>query len=118
MLECGPATKATIHLNQGTDAARSFLANEVFQFLRRSDIEDATMMQAHVGDGSRHQLHTAGAGGAAGLHIPVIIYYVETQQKIDATLGELCSMVTDRLIEVHPTTILKIVTSSERVISR
>jgi hypothetical protein len=53
----------------------------------------------------------------AGLHLPVVIYFVEQQQKVDAILGELLSLVSDGLVEAHPTTVLKNVSSSEKVIS-
>jgi PII-like signaling protein len=117
MLENGPALKVTIYLNQDTGAAHGFLANEIFAFLRRSGIEGATCLQAHAGYGTHWQIHTAGAGDVAGLHLPVIIYFIERQQKVDAILEELLGMVTDGLVEAHPTTILKSATLVGKVIS-
>jgi len=117
MLEIGPALKVTIHLNRDTGAAQGFLCDEIVALLRRSGIEGATMLQAQAGFGAHRQLHTDGAGDVAGLHLPVIIYFVELQEKVDAILDELLSIVTDGLVEAHPTTVLKNVTSSERVIS-
>jgi uncharacterized protein len=117
MLERGPAIKVSIHLNRDTGARHGFLVDEIIAFLRRSGIEGATMLQAHAGFGAHGRLHTEGAGDVAGLHLPVVIYFIEEQQKVDGILDELLSMVTDGLIEAHPTTILKNVTSSEKVIS-
>lgn len=117
MLENGQALKVTIHLNRDTGAAHGFLPEEIFAFLRRNGIEGATMLQAHAGFGAHRQLHTDGAGGVAGLHLPVAIYFIEQQQKVASIIEELLSMVTDGLIEAHPTTILKNVTSSEKVLS-
>lgn len=117
MLENGPALKVTIHLNQDTGAAHGFLANEILAFLRRSGIEGATLLQAQAGYGAHWQMHTAGAGDVAGLHLPVIIYFIERQQKVDAILDELLAMVTDGLVEAHPTTVLKSATLAEKVIS-
>lgn len=117
MLKCGPAVKVTVHLNRDTGAEHGFLTDDIFAFLRKNGIEGATMLQAHAGFGPHRQLHTTGAGDVAGLHLPVIIYFIEQQQKVDAILPELLSMVTDGLVEAHPTTILKNVAFSGRVIS-
>jgi PII-like signaling protein len=117
MLESGPAVKVTIHLNRDTGAAHGFLADEIFAFLRQSGIEGATILEAYAGFGAHRQVHTAGAGDVAGLHVPMIIYFIERQQKVDAILEKLLAMVTDGLVEAHPTTILKSATSSEKVIS-
>ena len=117
MLESGPAIKVTIHLNRDTGAAHGFLAEEIFAFLRESGIEGATMLQAHAGFGGHGRLHTEGAGDVAGLHLPVVVYFIEEKRKVDAILAELLSMVTDGLVEAQPTTILKNATSSEKVIA-
>jgi hypothetical protein len=52
-----------------------------------------------------------------GLHLPVLIYFMEQEQKVEAILGRLLSMVTDGLVEAHPTNVLRNVASSEKVIS-
>lgn len=117
MLETGPALKVTIYLNRDTGAARGFLADEIFAFLRRSGIEGATALQAYAGFGTHRQLHTSGAGDVAGLHLPMIIYFIEQKQKVEAILDELLSMITDGLVEAHPTTVLRSIASSEKVIS-
>ncbi|WP_158752241.1 DUF190 domain-containing protein [Acidobacterium sp. S8] len=117
MLENGPAVKVTIHLNRDTGAKEGFLVDDIFAFLRRSGIQGATMLQAHAGFGAHRQPHTTGAGDVAGLHLPVVIYFIERQQKIDEIRDELLSMITDGLVEAHPTTILKNVSSYAKVIS-
>ena len=117
MLETGPALKVTIHLNRDTGAAHGFLADEIFTFLRQHGIEGATAIQAYAGYGAHRQLHTSGAGDVEGLHLPVIIYFVEQQTKVNAILDTLLAMVTDGLIEAHPTQVLRNIASSEKVIS-
>jgi|HubBroStandDraft_1064217.scaffolds.fasta_scaffold88726_3 PII-like signaling protein len=116
MLENGPALKVTIHLNRDTGATRGFLVDDVFVFLQSNGIEGATMLQPHAGHGSHRQPHTTGAGDVAGLHLPVIIHFVERQEKVESILKELLAMVTDGLVEAHLTTMLKNATSSSRVI--
>lgn len=113
----GPALKVTIYLNRDTGAVRGFLVDEILAFLQRSGIEGATAIQAHAGYGTHRRLHTSGAADVEGLHLPVIIYFIEQQSKVDAVLDELLGMVTDGLVEAHPTNVLRNVVSSEKVIS-
>ena len=117
MLETGPAFKVTIHLNRDTGAANGFLVDDILAFLLRHGIEGATAIQAYAGYGSHRHLHTSGAGDVEGLHLPMIIYFIEQEQKIESILAQLLSMVTDGLVEMHPTNILRNITSSEKVIS-
>lgn len=117
MLETGPALKVTIHLNRDTGAAHGFLVDDILAFLRQQGIEGATAIQAYAGYGAHHQLHTSGAGDVEGLHLPTIIYFIERQDRVDAILEALLAMVTDGLVEAHPTNILRSIASSERVIS-
>lgn len=117
MLNTGPALKITIYLNRDTGAVHGFLADEILSFLRRSGIEGATAIQAHAGFGAHRQLHTSGAGDVEGLHLPIIISFIEQKQKVDAILDQLLSMVTDGLVEAHSTTVLRNIASSEKVIS-
>jgi uncharacterized protein len=117
VLKQGPALKVTIHLNRDTGATHGFLSDEIVSFLRGNGIEGATTLQAYSGYGSHRQVHTTGAGDVEGLHLPVVIYFIEEQHKVDAIIDELLAMVTDGLIEAHPTRVLKSAISSEKVIS-
>lgn len=117
MLQAGTAIKVTIHLNQDTGASRGFLLDELFDFLRAKGVEGATAFRAYAGFGAHHQLHTSGAGDVAGLHLPVVLYFIESREKVESILPELLALVTDGLIEAHSTEILKLATNSERVIA-
>lgn len=117
MLETGPAFKVTIHLNRDTGGPHGFLVDDILAFLRQHEIEGATAIQAHAGFGAHRQLHTSGAGDVQGLHLPVLIHFIEQQTKVDAILDELLAMVTDGLVEAHPTNVLRNIASSEKVIS-
>lgn len=117
MLATGSALKVTIHLNRDTGAASGFLVDEILAFLLRCGIEGATAIQAYAGYGAHKHLHTSGAGDVGGLHLPMIIYFIDQEQKIEPILPELLSMVTDGLVEMQPTNVLRNITSSEKVIS-
>jgi PII-like signaling protein len=117
MLPVGPAVKVTIYLNRDTGAEHGFLDDEILRYLQSSGVIGATAYRPHAGFGKHGRLHTVGAGDVAGLHLPAIIYFVETREKVDSVLSHLLAMVTDGLVEAHPTEILKSVSTSERVIS-
>ena len=117
MLQVGPAVKVTIHLNRDTGARHGFLADEILVFLQEQGIDGATLIRAHAGYGTHRHLHTAGAGDVAGLHLPVILYFVEEAARFDAIRDRLLALVTDGLVEVQPTTVLKNAASQEKVIS-
>jgi PII-like signaling protein len=117
MLQAGPAIKVTIYLNRDTGAEHGFLVDEVLTFLLRNEIHGATVLQAHAGFGERRKLHVSGAGDVTGLHLPIMICFIEQQARFDAFREELLALITDGLVEAHTTTVLKNVSSSEKVIS-
>jgi uncharacterized protein len=117
MLQAGPAVKVTIHLNQDTGAKTGFLLDELFRFLRASGVQGATAFRAYAGYGTHQQLHTSGAGDVAGLHMPVILYFIEAKEKVESISAELLALVTDGLVEVQPTEILKNVATAEKVLA-
>jgi len=117
MLQAGPAVKVTIHLNEDTGAARGFLLDEVLTFLQDNDVEGATVLRAFAGYGAHKHLHTSGAGDVPGLHLPVVLYFIETREKVDSILPELLTLVTDGLVEAQPTEVLQHAASAERVLA-
>lgn len=117
MLDLGPAIKVTIHLNEDTGASDGFLVETILAYLKQNGVHGATMLRASGGFGGHRQIHIRGAGDIEGLHSPVVIYFIETQEKVDSLLEDLLTLVTDGLVEAHPTTILKNISSPEKVIS-
>jgi PII-like signaling protein len=107
MLVPGPAKKVTIHLNDDTTAHDDFLYREIFVFLLKRGVAGATLTRAQAGFGAHHRAHAAGAAGATGEHLPVRIEFVDTMERVDALLPALCDLVTDGLVEVHDTVIVK-----------
>jgi len=107
MLSPGAAVKVIIHLNEDTTAESDFLYAEIFQFLYSRGVSGATLLRPYASFGGRHQIHTAGAGLTAGEHLPVRIEFLEMADVVERLLPELCNLVTDGVIEKHPTTIVK-----------
>jgi uncharacterized protein len=117
MLPSGLALKVTLHLNSDTSNKDAFLHQDILQFLQRSGIAGATVLHAHAGFGSHHQLHTEGAGPVAGEHLPILISFIDVEERVRAVLPELLAMVSDGLVEMHPVEILKFAATTPKVVS-
>lgn len=115
MLQQGVAKKVTIHLNEDTVAAHDFLYREVFELLLSLGIAGASMLRPEAGFGSHHRVHAAHpAAGSQRDHLPVRIEFIETPEKVEAILPDLCRLVSDGLIEAHDTTVWKAISETER----
>lgn len=113
MLTPGLAKKVTIHLNEDTSAGHDFLHNEIFSFLRARGVAGATMIRPQSGFGSHHRVHTADGDSTQREHLPVRIEFIESQEAAEALFPALLELITDGLIEVQDTTILKTVARDE-----
>jgi uncharacterized protein len=111
MLAPGPAKRVTIHLNADTSSGHDFLFREVLTFLLERGVAGATLIRPEAGFGSHHRLHDQQADGVAGLHLPVRIEFLESRDKFEEISADLCELVTDGLIEVQDTTLLKVAAS-------
>jgi hypothetical protein len=106
MLQAGPAIRIVIHLNEDISSRSDYLHNEVIAFLYENGVAGATLFRPHSGFGLHHRLHTKGAPGPEGEHLPIRIEFVESRQKIDSLLPQLFELVTDGIIESQETNIL------------
>lgn len=107
MLHYGKATKVTVHLNDDTTSQDNFLYRQVFQLLYDGGIAGATLSRLDQGFGAHHRLHNAEAYGARSQHLPVRIEFIDTPEKVETILPRLCAIVSDGLVEMHETTIVK-----------
>src|SRR6266851_9912996 len=106
MLTKGPAKKVTIFSNEDTQHHMTALHDSLMTFLMHKGVSGATATRAFSGFGSHHTLHTPKIELLAQ-HLPIRIEFVETADKVDELLPTLYEMVTDGLIEVQDTTIVK-----------
>ena len=109
MLQPGPAKKVTIHLNEDTAATLDFLYNEIFSFLFQRGVAGATVVRPVAGFGSHHRVHGTELGATSAGHMPVRIEFIESAERVDELMPNLCELVTDGLIEAHETTVYKAV---------
>jgi PII-like signaling protein len=113
MLLPGPAKKVTLHLNEDTSAKHDFLYNEIFAFLLEKGVAGASLVRPDAGFGSHHRVHQIEHGPGDSDHMPVRIEFVESHEKVASLMPELCSLLSDGLIEAHDTIVYKATASKE-----
>jgi len=106
MLTKGPAKKVTIYLNEDSKHHLTALHDSVMTFLMHKGIAGATATRAFSGFGAHQVLHTPKVEVLAQ-HLPIRIEFVETPEKVEEVLPTLYDMVSDGLIEVQDTTVVK-----------
>jgi PII-like signaling protein len=83
------------------------LHDAVTTFLIHKGVAGATATRGYSGFGGHQTLHTPKIEVLAE-HLPVRIEFVETAEKVEEVLPTLYEMVTDGLIEVQDTTVVKL----------
>jgi PII-like signaling protein len=106
MLAKGAAKKVTIHLNEDTRHHIEPLWSVIFSFLKQKRVAGASVIRPVTGFGSHGQIHDATSEYAAR-HLPIRIEFVESADRVNELLPSLHEMVTDGLIEVTDTTVVK-----------
>src|SRR5580704_18499128 len=112
MLTPGPAQRVVIHLNEDAASEGDFLHVEIVSFLFSNGISGATVLRGYAGFGSHHRIHTQGAPGSSGEHLPIRVEFLETAQTITSLMPKLIELVTDGVIEVQHTDIVHIASSA------
>jgi len=116
MLTHGPARKVTVFLNEDTRHGLEPLHEAILAFLLHHGVAGATASRALSGFGSRRVLHTSRIELLAE-HLPIRIEFVESAAKVEELLPALYDLVTDGLVEVQDTFVVK-ATGSEASLAR
>src|SRR4029077_5575029 len=106
MLTKGPAKKVTILINEDTQHHLTALHDSIMTFLMHRGVSGATATRAFSGFGSHQMLHTPKIEVLAQ-HLPLRIEFVDTPEKVEEVLPTLYEMVSDGLIEVQDTNVVK-----------
>jgi PII-like signaling protein len=106
MLNKGPAKKVTIFINEDTQHHMQALHDSIMTFLMHKGVNGATATRAFSGFGSHQMLHTPKVEVLAE-HLPIRIEFVDTPEKVEEVLPTLYEMVSDGLIEVQDTNVVK-----------
>ncbi len=107
MLEKGAAKKVTIFINEDTQHHLSSLCDAILTFLLHKGVAGATATRAMAGFGAHHVMHTTKIEVLAQ-HLPIRIEFIDSAEKVDDLMPTLYDMVTDGVIEVHDTQIIKV----------
>ena len=113
MLSRGTAKKVTIYLNEDSQHHLGSLYEAILTFLLHKGVSGATVTKALAGFGAHRIMHTPKIEVLAE-HLPIKVEFIETAEKVDELLPTLYDMVTDGLIEVHDTTVVKIAMKEKR----
>jgi PII-like signaling protein len=107
MLQKGMAKKVTIFVNEDTRHHLGPLCDAILTFLLHRGVSGATASRAIAGFGGHHVLHTANIE-VLTQHLPVRIEFIESAAKVDELMPALCDLVTDGIIEVQDTHVMKV----------
>lgn len=107
MLQKGTAKKVTIFINEDTQHHLGSLTDAILTYLLHKGVAGATATRAMAGFGAHHVMHTTKIEVLTE-HLPIRIEFIESAQKVDELMPTLYDMVTDGLIEVHDTQVVKI----------
>src|ERR1700678_98174 len=107
MLTKGPAKKVTIFINEDAPHRMTSLHDAIMTFLMHKGVAGATATRAFSGFGSHQALRTPRMEATAE-HLPIRIEFIETAERVDELLPTLYEMVSDGLIEVQDTTVVKL----------
>ncbi len=113
MLAKGAAKKVTIYVNEDTQRHLNPLYESILSFLMHKGVAGATATRALAGFGGHGVLHTPKVEVLAE-HLPIRIEFVETAAKVEELLPTLYEMVTDGMIEVQDTTVVKVAMKDKR----
>jgi len=114
MLKPGPAQRVVIHLNEDAASEGDYLHLEIISLLYAQGVAGATVLRGHSGFGSHHRIHTHGAPGSSGEHLPIRVEFVEDKEIVEKLMPRLIDLVTDGVIEVQATEIVHIAQPGER----
>ncbi len=107
MLQKGAARKVTIFINEDTRHHFSSLCDSILTFLLHKGVSGATATRAMAGFGGHRTMHTTKIEVLTE-HLPIRIEFIESAQKVDEIMPTLYDMVTDGVIEVQDTNVVKV----------
>ena len=106
MLAKGPAKKVCIYVYEDTRHNLVPLYEAILSYLMHKGVAGATAYNAMAGFGAHQMMHTAQVE-LLSEHLPVRVEFTESAEKVDEVLPTLYEMVTDGVIEVQDTTVIK-----------
>jgi uncharacterized protein len=94
-----PAKQVSVYINEGDEWKRSPLHLEILQMLHREGVAGGTVVRAVAGFTGPGGVHTTSLVDAGG-KLPLVIQFVDVEDKVTRVLPELRRMAPSRLITV------------------
>ena len=114
MLSKGIARKVTIYLNEDTQHYHLVpLYESILTFLLHKGVTGATATRALAGFGGHKVLHTAKVEVLTD-PLPIRLEFIESAEKVEEILPALSDLVTDGLIEIQETNLVKVAMKEKR----
>ena len=107
MLSKGPAKKVCIYINEDTRHNLVPLYEAILSYLIHKGVAGATAYSAMAGFGAHKMMHTAQVE-LLSEHLPIRVEFMESAEKVEEVLPTLYEMVTDGVIEVQDTNVVKV----------
>jgi PII-like signaling protein len=106
MLQTGKALKVSIYVSEGSTRHGVSTSSTILDFLFYRGVSGATVLKGVAGFGADHHMHSS-ASVEISDRLPLIIEFVETQEKVNEILGKLQDLAGSGMIEMHETTVTK-----------
>lgn len=106
MLDAGKALKVSIYVSDGATRHGVPAYSAILDFLFYRGISGATVFKGIAGFGADHHMHSSSTVEISD-HLPLVIQFVETREKVESLLGKLHDLVGSGLIEIQETTVAK-----------
>jgi PII-like signaling protein len=106
MLNAGKAVKVSIYLSEGSTHHGVPAYSSILDFLFYRGVSGVTVMKGVAGFGADHHMHSASIVEISD-HMPLIVEFIETREKVDGLLGKLEELAGTGMIEIQETTVAK-----------
>src|SRR6266480_3587349 len=106
MLKPGAAKKITVYVGEDVHRHGERLYLAVLNYLFYHGVSGATVTKGVAGFGADHHMHTVRILELSE-SLPVKVEFVESPETLDKLLPKLLQMVSEGLVEIQDTTILK-----------
>ncbi|MGB8261601.1 MAG: DUF190 domain-containing protein [Terracidiphilus sp.] len=100
MLQTGKAVKVSVFVSDGAKHHGVPVYTSLVDFLFKSGVAGAAVFKGVAGFGHHHRMHSAHILEISD-HLPIVIQFIETREKVEALLPELQKRATSGLIEMH-----------------
>ena len=95
----GPMLRVRVYVSETDTIGRTPASQAVVTFLRTHNAAGVTVLRALEGFGASGRLHASRIGEDDG-DLPLVIEWIDSRQRVDALLPELCPMVPAGMVTV------------------